>query len=148
MRKILIAATLGGVLSACSVLTPYKLDIQQGNYITEDMTAKLKVGMTRNQVRYVLGTPLLVDPFHANRWDYLYREVKDGKLSDSKSFAVYFEGDKAVKFEGETFPPQKGFIAAPAPKSEREKTLEQASQAASRKAQSEGAKAPDGSKPQ
>ncbi|HSQ05349.1 MAG TPA: outer membrane protein assembly factor BamE, partial [Burkholderiales bacterium] len=54
-------------------LTPYKIDVQQGNYITQDMVAKLKPGMTRSQVRFILGTPLIADPFHAQRWDYLYQ---------------------------------------------------------------------------
>lgn len=93
--------------SACSVanfLTPYKLDIPQGNEITADQTAKLKVGMTRSQVRFLLGTPLLNDPFHANRWDYLYSDARGGELKEKKSYFLIFEGDSLVSFSGETLP--------------------------------------------
>ncbi|MBB5019199.1 outer membrane protein assembly factor BamE [Chitinivorax tropicus] len=141
MQKLLSVLTASLLLSACSWLTPYKLDIQQGNYITEDMVAKLKPGMTRNQVRYVLGTPMLVDPFHANRWDYVYREVRDGKVVVEKRYVVNFEGDKATSFEGEVFPTQKGFIAAPAPQSAREQTLEQAGTAEAVNAQNDAKRA-------
>lgn len=143
MQKLFSVLTASMLLSACSMLTPYKLDIQQGNYITEDMVAKLKPGMTRNQVRYVLGTPLLTDPFHANRWDYVYREVKGGKLVSEKRYIVNFDGDKAVSFEGDVFPPQKNFIAAPAPQSAREQTLQQAGAAEAEKAQSDAKRAAD-----
>ncbi|PIV71723.1 MAG: outer membrane protein assembly factor BamE, partial [Rhodocyclales bacterium CG17_big_fil_post_rev_8_21_14_2_50_68_7] len=54
-------------------LSPYRIDVRQGNYITQEMVARLKPGMTRDQVRFVLGTPLVVDLFHAERWDYFYR---------------------------------------------------------------------------
>ena len=64
------------VLPACSVtkyLDPYLVDVRQGNYVTQDMVAQLKPGMTKDQVRFALGTPLVTDVFHGDRWDYVYR---------------------------------------------------------------------------
>ena len=70
-------------LAACggrTLITPYRMEIQQGNYVTQEMASQLKVGMTKEQVRFILGTPLIVDPFHNNRWDYVFRLEQDGKL--------------------------------------------------------------------
>lgn len=75
-------------------LTPYKIDIQQGNFIDQGMLEKLQPGMTRAQVKFVMGTPLVADIFHANRWDYIYIYRKDGKVSDQRRAVLYFEGDK------------------------------------------------------
>src|SRR5918998_642922 len=75
MRKLAVLIVL---LAGCRGvpmlpgLTPHKIDIQQGNYVTQDMVNKLKPGMSRSQVRFALGTPLIADPFHADRWDYVY----------------------------------------------------------------------------
>lgn len=61
------------IMTGCSWLSPYKLDIRQGNYETIEAVSKVQVGMTKEQVRQHLGTPLLTDVFHQNRWDYVYR---------------------------------------------------------------------------
>jgi len=114
--------------------------VQQGNYITEDMIAKLKPGMTRSQVRFLLGTPLLVDPFHADRWDYLYRVYYDGKVTEDKQFTVFFTGDAAARFEGSVMPPLKGFVATDTGLSPREQTLELARDADNRKIQNDARK--------
>ncbi|MDP2835318.1 MAG: outer membrane protein assembly factor BamE [Pseudomonadota bacterium] len=82
-------------------LSPYKADIQQGNAISQDMLARLKPGMTPSQVRFVLGTPLLVDPFRNNRWDYVYRLEKGGRLIESRRVTVVFENDKLKGIEGD-----------------------------------------------
>lgn len=103
MRPLLIAFLLAG-LSACSYLTPYKLDVPQGNAITADQVAKLKLGMTRAQVRFVLGTPLLADTFHANRWDYVFFDSKRGELQQSKRYHVLFDGDRVIGMGGDTLP--------------------------------------------
>ena len=79
----------------------HKIEIQQGNVVTKEMVAKLKPGMTRSQVRFVLGTPLLIDPFRTDRWDYVYTLEKQGDLAEQRQFRVFFENDKAVRFEGE-----------------------------------------------
>ena len=83
----------------------HKIDVQQGNYVTQDAVAKIKDGMTKSEVRQVLGTPLLSDVFHANRWDYYFSQVKDGKAADRKRFSVFFENDKVVSFGGTVHPP-------------------------------------------
>ncbi len=85
-------------------LSPYKADIQQGNAISQDMLARLKPGMTPSQVRFVLGTPLLVDPFRNNRWDYVYRLEKGGRLIESRRVTVVFENDKLKGIEGDVVP--------------------------------------------
>jgi outer membrane protein assembly factor BamE len=84
---------LSPVLSSCV----YKMDIRQGNFVTQDMRDKLKIGMTKLQVRYVMGTPLLNDAFHANRWDYVYRLERDRKLIEQQNLTLYFEGDKLAR---------------------------------------------------
>ncbi|TCS73018.1 outer membrane protein assembly factor BamE [Sulfuritortus calidifontis] len=82
-------------------LQPYKMDIQQGNVITQDMIAKLKPGMTPSQVRFALGSPLVVDPFRNNRWDYVYRLEKGGKLVEARRITVVFENDVLKGIEGD-----------------------------------------------
>lgn len=94
------------LLAGCSLptlptLAPYRMDIQQGNVVTQEMISKLKPGMTRSQVRFVLGTPLVVDPFRTNRWDYVYLYEKAGRLAEQRHIAVIFEDDKLVRIEGD-----------------------------------------------
>lgn len=95
-------------------VTAYKIDIQQGNAVTQEMVAKLQPGMTRNQVRFVLGTPLLVDPFRADRWDYFYSYTKRGELIEQRRLAVYFKDDKLDRVDGDVIP-AKPVPAKPAP---------------------------------
>lgn len=108
MKKILIPtlfATL--LLQGCGnipilpFLKPYKIDIQQGNYVTQEMIAKLQPGMTRSQVRFALGTPLIVDPFRTDRWDYAYTLAKGGVLTEQRTVTVIFKGDALDRIEGD-----------------------------------------------
>jgi outer membrane protein assembly factor BamE len=69
------------------------------------MVEKLKPGLTKTQVKLVLGTPLITDAFHANRWDYVYQLQKDGKLVEHRRLVVFFADDKLAKWEGEAAPP-------------------------------------------
>jgi outer membrane protein assembly factor BamE len=110
------------ILSACVLVAGcslvYRIDVQQGNYVTEDAVQKLKNGMTKAEVRSVLGTPLLIDAFHANRWDYYFSNVKGGKVQEGKRFTVMFENDKMVSFGGTVHPPAAPPVvpgSAPAP---------------------------------
>ncbi len=102
MRITLILFTL--FLASCSYLHEYRLPIQQGNYVTQEKVDSLSDGMTRSQVQSILGTPLVKDPFHSNRWDYVYYyndekgSVKENRLS------VYFEGDSLTKVVGKGMP--------------------------------------------
>ncbi|HXZ95597.1 MAG TPA: outer membrane protein assembly factor BamE [Burkholderiales bacterium] len=96
------------LLAACSprvLVTPYQIDVQQGNVVTDEMLNKVKPGMTKAQVRFALGTPLIIDPFHADRWDYVYRMRKDGQLVGHSKLTVIFEGDKLKTVEGTVLPP-------------------------------------------
>lgn len=79
--------------------------MQQGNVVTEDMLSKVKPGMTKSQVRFALGTPLISDPFHAERWDYVYRFRKEGELAERSRLTVIFEDDKLKKVEGTALAP-------------------------------------------
>lgn len=110
LRKFLILLPLlliaCGLFGGCSVpsvpgLSSYKIDIQQGNVINQDMVAKLQPGMTRSQVRFVLGTPLLVDPFRTDRWDYVYFLDKKGGRVEQRQLRVYFKDDKMERYEGD-----------------------------------------------
>jgi outer membrane protein assembly factor BamE len=92
-------------------VSPYKIDIQQGNYVTQDMVAKLKPGMTRAQVRFVLGTPLVVDPFRDDRWDYIYVYSKRGQVVEQRHMSVIFKDDKLVRIEGDVVPAAAGAAA-------------------------------------
>jgi outer membrane protein assembly factor BamE len=96
----LILATLFFV-SGCAV---YKMDINQGNYLTQDMVARLKVGQTKQQVRAILGTPLISDSFHQDRWDYVYSLEERGWHQVTRSFVAFFDGDKLIRWEGDKMP--------------------------------------------
>ena len=100
IKLILISATLASCsgLSA-PLVTPYKMDIRQGNYVTPETREKLKIGMTRAQVRYVLGSPTISDAFHGNRWDYMYLLEHDGKVIEKQNMTLYFEGDNLARID-------------------------------------------------
>jgi outer membrane protein assembly factor BamE len=100
-------------LGACNLLTAHKIDVQQGNVVTQEMVDKLKPGMTRAQVRFVLGTPLITDAFHRDRWDYFYSfKVGAQGVAETRRLTLTFQndvlrsvqGDVAVK-SPETAPP-------------------------------------------
>ena len=103
MQKIIISMICAAVmtLSACSV---HKLDIQQGNVITPDMREQLKTGLSKRQVSFVLGSPLLIDPFHRDRWDYVYSLAKGHNAPQVQRLTLFFEGDKLMRVEDHTLP--------------------------------------------
>ncbi len=98
------------------ILPIYRADIQQGNFVSKEMVAQLREGMTPEQVRFVLGTPLINDAFHASRWDYPFR-IKDGKGKVTSSLvSVFFKDGRVSHFEGGDLPNEKDYlqrIAAP-----------------------------------
>jgi outer membrane protein assembly factor BamE len=103
-------------------ITPYKMDIQQGNFLSQEMVSQLKPGMTRDQVRFTLGTPLLADIFHANRWDYVYWFEDARGQRQERKLAVHFQDDKLARVDGDVMPSQAEAAqpkeeAAPAPAS-------------------------------
>ena len=80
------------------------MDIQQGNYISQEMISQLKIGMTKEQVRYVLGTPLVADIFHADRWDYVYYRDPRRGAREGRKIAVVFENGKLARVLGDVVP--------------------------------------------
>lgn len=113
---MLAAAALGGC-SPPQFIQPYRMDIQQGNFISQEMVSQLKPGMTKEQVRFVLGTPLVTDIFHADRWDYVYyRDNRRGPREERK-IAVVFENGKLARVVGDVVaaqPKAEPGVAAPA----------------------------------
>ena len=96
IRYILTLVLCTGLLSGC-FLKPHRIDVQQGNYLDQAAVHKLKPGMTRSQVRFLLGTPLITDPFHPERWDYMFIDRKAGKLKEERRLTLYFDGDKLAR---------------------------------------------------
>jgi outer membrane protein assembly factor BamE len=82
----------------------YKIDINQGNYISQDMVDKLKVGQTKAQVKTVLGTPLITSAFRDNRWDYVYEFQRNGRVREHRQFTVFFNDDSLARWEGDEMP--------------------------------------------
>lgn len=117
MRTKLIVLSL--FLASCSEVampklpsfTTHKMEINQGNLVTPEMRNKLRVGMTRLQVKAILGTPLVHDGFHANRWDYVYRLEKKGTLLEKQRMTLYFEGESLVRIDDGEMPPLPAVIA-------------------------------------
>src|SRR5580698_5312806 len=112
MRGTLIAVATVAVLAGCSTydsltqrvaqsITPYRITVVQGNFVSAEAAAQMKVGMTRDQVRQLLGTPLLADMFHADRWDYVFY-FKRGNTSvvQQRDFVVIFAGDRVASWSG------------------------------------------------
>lgn len=81
-------------LAKYNFLAPYKIDIQQGNDVAESKVDRLKPGMTRAQVQFIMGTSALQDVFHANRWDYVYTMRHEGRLIASRRVSIFFVDDK------------------------------------------------------
>ena len=105
MYKILIGVTsaLGLLLtSSCASILPsfYRIDIRQGNQIDRKLVDQLEPGMSKRQVEFLLGTPLLTDPFHSDRWDYVYNLIVDGKEVENRRLTVFFEGELLKRIEG------------------------------------------------
>ncbi len=107
MRTLLILVSV--LLASCSnfsryipTFTPYKIEIRQGNLITQDMRDKIRVGMSPTQVRAALGAPLINDPYHANRWDYAYELQQHGKLVENQRLTLYFENGSLARIDDAT----------------------------------------------
>lgn len=100
MRIGIILVSL--LLASCGWLAPHKVEIRQGNLISPEMRARVKEGMTQQQVKAVLGTPLINDPFHANRWDYIYRFTQEGELKEEQHMTLYFDKDILQRIEDAT----------------------------------------------
>jgi outer membrane protein assembly factor BamE len=106
-RRLFAAAPFVVAIAMAGCITPYRMDVQQGNVVTQEMVNQLRPGMTKSQVRFVLGTPLVTDPFHPDRWDYFYSMLRGrGENPERRHLTVIFRNDRLVRIEGD--------IAAPA----------------------------------
>ena len=111
MHRILVAlaCSLSMLFSGgCSSWLPsfYKITVRQGNYIDRGMIAQIRTGMTKNQVQQILGSPLLTDPFHANRWDYVYTSRVGHGPMEERRVTLLFQGDVLTRIEGtDSLPP-------------------------------------------
>ncbi|WP_280043237.1 outer membrane protein assembly factor BamE [Pseudomonas sp. Hg5Tf] len=106
-KLLLTSLTLVGLLAlaGCSFPGVYKIDIQQGNVVTQDMIDQLRPGMTRRQVRFIMGNPLIQDTFHTNRWDYLYSLQPGGGERQQERMSIFFnESDQLVSLSGDFMP--------------------------------------------
>ena len=115
LRTGVVASALAIALSACGTTNwgfPYRANIQQGNWITSEQVAQLQQGMTREQVRFILGTPTLQDVFHSDRWDYSYFNKPGYGDNELRRFTVWFEGDNLVRWEGDAQPDRQPFQKA------------------------------------
>lgn len=134
-----VAAALLAVtsLTACStwnsakddflgVITPYRMEVVQGNVVTKEMLAQLREGLTREQVRFVLGSPLITDVFHADRWDYVFSIRRQGAEPQERRVTVFFDQDRVSRFESGALPSEREFVASidTAKPSNRNPTLE------------------------
>jgi outer membrane protein assembly factor BamE len=100
MRILPLLLTL--VIAGCASLEPHRIEIQQGNYVTQETVSQLKPGMTRDQVRFVLGTPLVTDIFHADRWEYIFvRQRADSREVERRRISVFFADNKLDRVEGD-----------------------------------------------
>jgi len=99
-------------LAACSYLTPYRIEIVQGNVVTQEMIAQIQPGLGRLQVRDILGSPLLTDIFHADRWDYVFTIRRRGAEYQQRRVTIFFKNDKVDHFEASELPSEREFVAS------------------------------------
>ncbi|MFC4418948.1 outer membrane protein assembly factor BamE [Cupriavidus pampae] len=120
VTSLLAATVLVGACSAydstsrkvANAITPYRINIVQGNFVSREAASQLREGMTRDQVRFLLGTPLLTDVFHANRWDYVFSFRRGSTpVVQQRRYTVFFQDDKLVKFSGDELPSEYELIA-------------------------------------
>jgi len=94
------------------IIEPYRAQIVQGNFVSREQVAYLQPGLTRQQVREVLGTPLLASVFHADRWDYVFTLRRQGVDPQAYRLTLFFKGDTLERFEGDTMPTEAEFVAS------------------------------------
>lgn len=101
---ILLALLCASCGTALPTIKPYKLDVQQGNVVTSKMLLQLRPGMTKSQVRFIMGTPLIQDSFHGNRWDYVYQMRESGKITEQRRVILDFENELLKAVRGDVIP--------------------------------------------
>lgn len=121
---VLIAAGMAALLAGCagtgervaSMVTPYRVDVVQGNFVSREQVEALKPGMGRQQVREVLGTPLMTSLFHADRWEYVFTLKRPGVEAQTRRLTVYFKDNVMERVEGDEMPSEAEFVASLASK--------------------------------
>jgi outer membrane protein assembly factor BamE len=119
--KVALILAACSVLAACSGVTdstrrfassmaPYKVEIVQGNFVSKEQVEALKPGMAKQQVRDILGTPLLQSVFHADRWDYVFTLRRQGIEPQARQLTVYFANDRLERVEGDPMPSESEFV--------------------------------------
>jgi outer membrane protein assembly factor BamE len=93
-------------------LAPYRMEVVQGNVVTTEMLQQLREGQSREQVRMLLGSPLLTDLFHADRWDYVFSIRRQGAQPQQRRLTVFFSGDRVQRFQSGDLPDEKTFVAS------------------------------------
>jgi outer membrane protein assembly factor BamE len=121
-RLILCALTAGTLLAGCEslhrtdsflgIITPYRIAIVQGNIVTREQAALVRPGISRLQARDILGTPLVADPFHADRWDYIFTLRRQGTEDQRRSVVVLFDGEVVKSVEAPDLPSEREFVAS------------------------------------
>ncbi len=106
-------SSLGGASErVAGMVKPFQIQVVQGNFVSREQVAYLKPGLTRQQVRELLGTPLLASVFHADRWDYVFTLRRQGVEPQAYRLTVFFKGEMLERFEGDTMPTEAEFVAS------------------------------------
>ncbi|HZY15855.1 MAG TPA: outer membrane protein assembly factor BamE, partial [Ramlibacter sp.] len=122
LRLVLAAAAAAALLSACGTvnglshsfarsITPYQVEVVQGNFVSKEQVDALQPGMSREQVRQILGSPLVTSLFHADRWDYVFTLRRKGAPLQQRRLTVFFQGEAMARVEGDPMPSEAEFVA-------------------------------------
>lgn len=120
--RVALIVSIGAAMSACGsvdlsgramveTLKPYRATVVQGNFVSREQVQALQPGMSRQQVREILGTPLVTSVFHADRWDYVFTIQRQGVEAQNRKLNVFFEGERFVRAEGDEMPSESEFVA-------------------------------------
>jgi outer membrane protein assembly factor BamE len=120
--RLAVALAAGALAGGCGsfdnatqkvagLVTPYKVEVVQGNFVSKEQVEAVKPGMSRQQVRDILGTPLVTSVFHAHRWDYVFTLKRQGVPAQERKLAVFFKGEVMERVEGDTMPSEAEFVA-------------------------------------
>ena len=120
--RVVLTLSLATILAACSsvsettrnamsAITPYKVEVVQGNFVSREQVDALEPGMSRQHVREILGTPLVTSVFHADRWEYVFTIKRKGVQEQTRKLTVFFEGERFVRAEGDPMPSESEFVA-------------------------------------
>ncbi len=111
LKLRLAFALLAAAISLIGCISPYHIEVVQGNFVSREQLQALSPGMTRNQVRDILGTPLITSPFHADRWDYAFTIRRQGAAPQQRKLSVFFTVDQFQRVEADELPSEAEFAA-------------------------------------